>query len=94
MTRTSEAWVAGVAVANPSFVLACNRTGSETVGRRELVLDFPGNSLIAAPSRAVLAEGRGEDSLLVAEIDLELARELKLRVPVAKDRRADLYARW
>jgi predicted amidohydrolase len=89
-----KALVAGVAAANQCFVLACNRTGRETVGRRELVLDFPGNSLVVAPSGEVLAEGRGEDGLLVADVDLELARELKRRVPVAKDRRDELYARW
>lgn len=89
-----RALVQGVAAANQCFVLASNRTGSETVGRRELTLEFPGNSAIAAPSGEILAEGRGEDGLLVVDIDLELARELKQRVPVARDRRADLYARW
>ncbi|MBI5433106.1 MAG: hypothetical protein HZA52_09780 [Planctomycetes bacterium] len=89
-----RALVHGVAAANQCFVLACNRTGRETVGRRELVLDFPGNSLIVAPSGETLAEGTGEDGLLVADIDLELARDLKRRVPLSKDRRAELYARW
>ncbi|MCE9592929.1 MAG: hypothetical protein K8S98_01945 [Planctomycetes bacterium] len=89
-----RALVHGVAAANQCFVLACNRTGRDVIGRRELELDFPGNSLIVAPSGETLAEGRGEDGLLVADIDLEVARDLKRRVPVAKDRRRELYERW
>jgi predicted amidohydrolase len=89
-----RALVHGVAAANQCFVVACNRTGRDAIGRRRLELEFPGNSIVAAPSGATLAEGRGADGLVFAEIDLDEARELKRRVPVAKDRRDDLYRRW
>jgi len=89
-----RALVVGAAVQNQCFVVACNRTGSETIGRRELVLEFPGNSLIVDPHGVVLAEGRGEAGLVVADVDLEVAREMRRRVPVARDRRAELYASW
>lgn len=89
-----RALVVGLAVQNQCFVVACNRTGSEAIGRRELVLEFPGNSLIVDPHGVVLAEGVGEPALVFSDIDLEVARELRRRVPVARDRRADLYAQW
>ena len=84
----------GRAVEGQLVVVAANRTGTETVGRRGLELDFPGNSLVVSPHGEVLAEGRGEEGLVVAEVDLALARELRVRVPVAKDERRELYARW
>jgi omega-amidase len=89
-----RALVHGVAAANQCFVLACNRTGRDVIGRRGLELEFPGNSLVVSPSGETIAEGHGDDGLLVADVDLELARELKHRVPVAKDRRRELYERW
>ena len=89
-----RALVLGLAVQNQSFVVACNRTGTDVIGRRELVLEFPGNSLVASPHGVVLAEGTPQDTLVVAELDLELVRDLRRRVPVARDRRPQLYARW
>lgn len=89
-----HALMVGLAVQNQCFVLAVNRTGQETIGRREQVLEFPGNSLLVDPHGVVLAQGRGEDGLLGAEIDLELARDLRRRVPVERDARPELYARW
>lgn len=89
-----RALVLGLAVQNQCFVVACNRTGTDVIGRRELVLEFPGNSLLASPHGVVLAEGTLQDTLVVAELDLELVRELRRRVPVARDRRPELYSRW
>ena len=89
-----RALVVGLAVANQCFVVAANRCGSEAVGRRALLLDFPGNSLIVDPHGNVLAEGRGETGVISAEIDLDIARELRARVPVARDRRPELYGTW
>lgn len=82
------------AIENQCFVVATNRTGSEVLGRRRRRLEFPGNSLIVSPHGEVLAEGHGVDGLVAAHLDLEEARHYRVRVPVAKDRRPDLYARW
>lgn len=84
----------GLAVSNQCFVVACNRTGVDVIGRRELTLEFPGNSLIVDPYGEVLAEGRGEVGCLTADIDFERARELRRRVPVERDARPDVYAAW
>lgn len=81
----------GVAITNQCFVVAVNRTGSDVVGRRELRLDFPGNSLLVDPHGRVLAEGGGERGVIDAELDLAVVRELRRRVPVARDLRLDLY---
>lgn len=89
-----RALVTGLAVQNQCFLVACNRTGTDVIGRRELVLEFPGNSLVVSPHGEVLAEGRAEDRLVVADLDVALARELRRRVPVERDRRPALYARW
>lgn len=89
-----DALCAGLAVANQCFVVAANRTGTETVGRRGLVLDFPGNSRIVDPHGRTLAQGDGGAGLVVADCDLALCAELRKRVPVARDLRDDLYRSW
>ena len=87
----------GRAVEAQCCVLAVNRLGSESIGRRDpegrpgRVLDFPGNSLVVDPAGVVLAEGRGEDGLVVAELDLERVRRLRREVPVRRDQRPDVY---
>ncbi len=86
--------LAARAIETQCFVVAANRTGREVVGRRGLELEFPGNSLVLDPHGSVLAEGDGEDGLIAAEVDLERSRRLRVRVPIAKDERPDLYARW
>lgn len=82
------------AVENQCFVLACNRTGEALIGRRGARLEFPGNSLLITPYGEVLASGEGQSGLVTGELDLDLARHFRVRVPVAKDDRADLYERW
>jgi predicted amidohydrolase len=89
-----HALVLGRAVEGQCFVIAANRLGRDLVGRRRLELEFPGNSLVADPHGRALAEGSGGSGLVWAEIDLENARALRASVPVAQDRRADLYRRW
>ena len=57
-------------------------------------LTFPGGSGIVDPSGQVLAEGDGERGLIVAECELQEARTMRVRVPVSKDERPELYAGW
>ncbi len=95
-TRAShwQALCVGRAVEIQGFVLACNRTGTDLVGRRRLELTFAGNSLIVDGAGQVLAQGPGEEGLLVADLDLDSVRELRRRVPVRRDRRDELYRGW
>lgn len=89
-----DALVAGRAVEAQAFVASCNRTGTAFVGRRRAEIEYPGASRIVDPHGCVLARGGAGRELVVADVDLELVRELRARVPVAKDDRPDVYARW
>lgn len=82
------------AVENQCFVVAVNRTGSVKIGRRGKELHFPGHSLIVDPHGEVLAEGNSERALLSARIDFEVARHMRVHVPIEKDERPELYAHW
>ena len=84
----------GRAVENQGFMIACNRSGSSLIGKQKQSLKFPGNSIIVDPHGTVLAEGHGEAGLVVAELDLQVARELRGKIPIAADRKPDLYAEW
>ena len=86
-----RALVCGRAAELQAFVVAANRTGTDLVGRRALALDFSGNSLIAGPDGAILAEGHGADGLIEAELDLASLRALRRAVPVRRDERRELY---
>jgi omega-amidase len=86
-----RALVLGRAAELQAFVVAANRTGMDKVGRRELELAVPGNSLIAGPDGTARAEGRGEDGLVEAELDLAELRTLRRAVPVRRDERPDVY---
>lgn len=88
-----RALVTGRAVEGQFAVLACNRGGTETIGRREDLLVFPGNSLLVDAAGEVHAEGNGEP-VVVGEVDLERGRRQRVRVPVAKDRRPGCYRAW
>jgi len=82
-----RALVQGRAVEGQCFVVACNRSGSATIGRRQLQLDFPGNSLVVDPDGNVLAQGTPEATCVFADLDLEQATRARRAVPVWKDER-------
>ena len=95
--RRADHWralVMGRAVEGQFTVVAANRTGSEPLGQRGQVIAFPGNSLVASAAGEALAEGRGEQGPILGLVDPELCRKQRIRVPVGKDRRGDLYAKW
>ena len=80
----------GHAGANLVPVVASNRIGTERMGDSEVT--FYGSSFIADQFGAKLAEaGRGEETVLTAEIDLDAARLDREGWGVFRDRRPDCY---
>jgi predicted amidohydrolase len=73
------------AIENQMFVVACNRVG-ESQGEV-----FGGGSAIIDPWGEAVVEGGSSEALLTAEIDLDQVAEIRQRIPVFRDRRADLY---
>lgn len=74
------------AIENQVFIAACNRVG-ESKGET-----FAGKSAVIDPWGDALVEGGAEnEALLTAEIDLAKVEDVRRRIPVFKDRRADLY---
>lgn len=76
------------AIENQMFFVGCNRVGTST-GET-----FGGHSMIVNPWGEILVEGDEREALLVAQIDLAMVDEVRARVPVFRDRRADVYAKW
>ena len=67
------------------YVAACNRVGSSNG------TDFFGHSMIIDPWGEIVAEAGEEETILTAEIDLELVEDVRRRIPVFEDRRPALY---
>lgn len=73
------------AIENQMFVAAVNRVG-ESQGEV-----FGGHSAVVDPWGQVLVEGGTQAELLTAEIDLEAVPNVREKIPVFADRRADVY---
>jgi N-carbamoylputrescine amidase len=86
---TRDMWqraMIGHAVSNACYLAAANRVGVEDA------TTFYGSSFIADYRGEKLAEaGRDEETLLVAELDLEEARRFRASMGFFRDRRPDLY---
>jgi predicted amidohydrolase len=76
------------AIEDQFFVAGCNRVGAS---KGEI---FGGNSMIVNPWGEILVEGDMDEALLIARIDLDLVDDVRARVPVFRDRRADVYSKW
>jgi len=76
------------AIENQVFMIGCNRVGTSKDQT------FGGHSMIVNPWGEILVEGDERAALLVAQIDLDLIDQVRQRVPVFRDRRADVYAKW
>jgi omega-amidase len=73
------------AIENQCYVFACNRTGSDPDNT------FGGHSLIIDPWGEILAEGNEEEGLVIKEVDLDLVKEVRSRIPVFGDRLPNYY---
>ncbi len=84
-----EAELTVPAFQNGYFVALCNRVGVEDQ------LTFAGESFVCGPDGAVRARApRGEDAILLAEVDFAEAEKSIGRRTLMKDRRPDLYGDW
>lgn len=80
----------GHAAANLIPVIASNRIGVEEDDESNIT--FYGSSFIAGPQgNKVIEAGRTEESVLVAEFDLEQLETQRLEWGIFRDRRPDLY---
>jgi N-carbamoylputrescine amidase len=74
---------------NGYFVALCNRVGAESH------VTFAGESFVCDPNGAVIARApKGEDALLITEIDLSATARSHARRTLMKDRRPELYGAW
>jgi len=76
------------AIENQCFVVAPNQIGTHPPGHRS-----GGRSLIVDPWGLVLASAPDSESIAVADLDLELLRAIRRRLPSLANRRAEAY-RW
>nr|WP_027871920.1 N-carbamoylputrescine amidase [[Eubacterium] cellulosolvens] len=88
----------GHAGSNLVPVAAANRVGLEEVlpceenGGQKSALCFFGSSFITDETGALIAEaGRGEETVITAEIDLDRCRENRMSWGVFRDRRPEMY---
>jgi N-carbamoylputrescine amidase len=80
----------GHAVSNLCYLAAANRVGTERVEGLEQT--YYGASFIADYTGEKLAEaGTTEETVLVAELDLEVARQFRAGFGFFRDRRPELY---
>jgi N-carbamoylputrescine amidase len=84
-----EAEMRVAAFQNGYFVGLCNRVG------REPRVMFAGESFVAAPDGTIIARAPAlEEHVLVADLELERARDSHARRLFLRDRRPELYAEW
>ena len=77
------------AVANGYFVGAINRVGTEAPWN---IGEFYGQSYFCDPRGQIIAEAsRDQDELVIADLDMEMIREVRNTWQFFRDRRPDLY---
>jgi len=77
------------AVANQYFVGAINRPGTEAPWN---IGEFYGTSYFCDPRGQIITEGkRAEDDIVVADLDLDMIREVRNVWQFFRDRRPDMY---
>ena len=72
-------------VENQLLHIACNRAGTDRYST------YPGRSFIADGWGRILAEAGKEECVLIGEIDLEEAKEIRQTGSILEDRRPEIY---
>jgi N-carbamoylputrescine amidase len=79
------------AITNGCWVAATNRVGLERSGSEGAGIEFWGHSFVSDPFGSVVAEASGEETLLLADVDLARVEEVRRHWPFLRDRRTDAY---
>jgi len=80
----------GHAAANLVSVVASNRVGKEIID--DAAIEFFGSSFITDPTGEKIAEaGRAEETVVVAEVYPELARQIRPATGLFRERRPEMY---
>jgi omega-amidase len=74
------------AIENQFFVVACNRVGDSGEW------SFFGHSRVYDPSGELVAGAADEETLLTADLDLDLVDQARQAVTILEDRREDVYS--
>jgi N-carbamoylputrescine amidase len=81
------------AIANGLYVAAVNRVGHERPTGAADGIEFWGNSFLADPFGAVIAQAPAErETVLIGEVNLARIEEVRRGWPFLRDRRIDAYA--
>lgn len=76
------------AIENQCYVVACNRAGKDPNN------EFAGHSMIIDPWGNILAEGNEQETVIVANIDINEVQHVRARIPIFSDRRPDVYKKF
>lgn len=88
--RIFELMACARAAENQCWLLACNRAGQASLGQ-DREMQFPGVSLLVDPIGLEAARSE-QGELLIAEVDPEKGRQMRRRIPCARDlRKANLW---
>ncbi len=83
------------AIENEFFVVGSNRCGLESSFKSEEPIHYSGNSRIVDPKGDILADGTGEQTPVVATLELRSVRTMSRMLPIRKDLRPEVYeAMW
>ncbi len=73
------------AIENQMYVVSANRVG------RDPKNEFPGHSMIIDPWGEIIYEAGGEEEVFTVELDTQLVRSVREKMPVFKDRVPAVY---
>jgi len=80
------------AVANGIPILSCNRIGHEDDPTKQTQgIDFWGHSFVAGPQGELISEAQTDETLLIADIDMNRSESVRRIWPFFRDRRIDAY---
>jgi N-carbamoylputrescine amidase len=92
---TSQTWIDGIrghGIHNNFYVCACNRVGREDATDGSGHMEFYGRGFVSDPWGRIIAEGkRGEEDLIIAELDLDEIKRARDILQFHRDRRTDSY---